>query len=304
MDSLTEEQKALLTEEELEGLMEDEDGDGDDSDDDAEGDDEDVSATGQNDTEAQGEQTDEGDDEQPDAADDSHADASAQTQAEDQTTDAQPVSAANTSERPPNWILPDDHKQQKDTIEQQRDELARKFDDGDLTAEEYRSEAKSLDQRFEVLREQELLAKVREQTAKDGWRDTVDGFLTEKPQYRDPALQALLDQEVRELQAKAVNPLKRSILEEADQRLTARLSAALGVKTETPPAAAAKNPPKKIVRDDPPPSLRNVPAADVDDAADGGEFAYLDRLQNSDSVKYEAELAKLSPEMLDRYMQS
>jgi hypothetical protein len=299
MDSLTEEQKALLTEEELEGLMEDEDGD----DDDAEADDEDVSATGQDDDEAQGEQPDDGDDGQSTKADDSQADASAQAQAEDQTTETQPVSAANTNERPPNWILPEDHKQQKDTIEQQRDELARKFDDGDLTAEEYRSEAKSLDERFEVLREQELLAKVREQTAKDGWRDTVDVFLTEKPQYRDPALQALLDQEVRELQAKAVNPLKRSILEEADLRLTARLSAALGVKVEATPAPAAKDPPKKVVRDDPPPSLRNVPAADVDDT-DGGEFAYLDRLQSTDSVKYEAELAKLSPEMLDRYMQS
>jgi hypothetical protein len=299
MDSLTEEQKALLTEEELEGLMEDEDGD----DDDAEGDDEDVSVTGLNDGEAQGEQPDDGDDAQPDAADESQADASAQAQAEDQTTATQPVSAANTSERPPNWILPEDHKQQKDAIEQQRDELARKFDDGDLTAEEYRSEAKSLDQRFEVLREQELLAKVREQTAKDGWRDTVDVFLTEKPQYRDPALQALLDQEVRELQASAVNPLKRSILEEADQRLTARLAVAFGVKTAATPTPTPKNPTKKVVRDDPPPSLRNVPAADVDDT-DGGEFAYLDRLQNSDSVKYEAELSKLSPEMLDRYMQS
>ncbi len=300
MSGLTDQQKALLTEEELEGLMEDEgDGADDGEENDAE-DDADASNGAADDDEADGGADQDQDDE---AAADTSAQTSAEAEQPDQAPDTQQVQADSTNERPPNWILPDDHEDKKQAIERERDDLAQKFDDGDLTAKEYREALKPLDQQLDKLKETEIIAKSRQQVAIEDWRDTVDEFLRDKPHYRDPKLNKLLDQEVRELQAKAVNPLKRSILEEADQRLSKTLSEAFGLKVEPKTDTPAKSTTKKTVRDDPPPSLRNVPAADVDDT-DGGEFAYLDRLRDSNSVMYEAELAKLRPDVLDRYMQS
>jgi hypothetical protein len=51
-----------------------------------------------------------------------------------------------------------------------------------------------------------------------------------------------------------------------------------------------------------PPNLGTVPAADITDADDGGEFAHLDRLAAKDSVSFERELAKMSPDARDRYL--
>ncbi|WP_208613676.1 hypothetical protein, partial [Agrobacterium tumefaciens] len=86
----------------------------------------------------------------------------------------------------------------------------------------------------------------------------------------------------------------------AHENLTAQVTKAYGVKPTAKPRPNGAKPAaasREVV-----PTLGSVPAADGNDDTDDSEFAWLDRLGNSDVEKYEAELAKLSDEKRERYL--
>ncbi|NTA36721.1 hypothetical protein [Agrobacterium salinitolerans] len=202
----------------------------------------------------------------------------------------------------PSWVLDPKVPEQIDALEKQKDELTDKFDDGEFTGKEYRGELRKIDAQIEDLKEQRMAANIGKANALAHYKDvTVPEFFKEHAEYAPGSvLYSMLDVEVRRLQATAQNPLNPAILERAHQNLTEQVTKAYGVKPSaqnkqpgTKPAAAAR----EVV-----PTLGTVPAADANDDSDGGEFAYLDRLANSDVEKYEQELAKLSDEKRDRYL--
>lgn len=202
----------------------------------------------------------------------------------------------------PSWVLDPKVPEQLEALEKQKDELTDKFDDGEFTGKEYRAELRKIDAQIEGLKEQRMAANIGKANALAHYKDvTVPEFFKEHAEYAPGSvLYSMLDVEVRRLQSTAQNPLNPAILEQAHENLTAQVTKAYGVKPTakpkpngTKPAAASR----EVV-----PTLGTVPAADASDDTDDGEFAWLDRLGNSDVEKYETELAKLSDEKRERYL--
>ncbi len=320
----------LLTEEEREGML-DEDTvdegleDGDDAGDDADGAADDKSGDGAEQEgkdkpdDAGGEDGDDVGTDEPDAAaaaaakakQDADAKAAADADAAEAAAssgdDNAPASAAAEvkpidGDKRPSWLLDPKVPEQIDALEKQKDELTEKFDDGEFTGKEYRAELRKIDAQLEGLKTQRLAAEIGKTNAVQHYFDvTVPDFLAKHTEYeKGSILHAMLEAEVKKLQVQSQNPLNPAILERAHENLTAQVTKAYGVKPAaqnkqavTKPAAAAR----EVV-----PTLGAVPAADANEDGDGGEFAYLDRLANSDVEKYEQELAKLSDEKRDRYL--
>lgn len=202
----------------------------------------------------------------------------------------------------PSWVLDPKVPEQIDALEKQKDELTDKFDDGEFTGKEYRAELRKIDAQLEGLKTQRLAAEIGKTNAVQHYFDvTVPDFLAKHTEYeKGSILHAMLEAEVKKLQVQSQNPLNPAILERAHENLTAQVTKAYGVKPTAKPKPNGAKPAaasREIV-----PTLGTVPAADANDDTDDGEFAWLDRLGNTDVEKYEAELAKLSDEKRDRYL--
>jgi hypothetical protein len=313
---------ALLTEEERQGLLDEED-DGEGDDDAAGGD----AAGGDADADADAGDTGDGDDDDTGAADDAAAKTAADAAAaaaaaaaspdaagDDTKSDAGAVIEDDPNDRAPKWIVPGDLDEKLQAIDSKRDEIAKKFDEGELTAEELRAQLKPLDAEFRTIERQQIKAEVARETALETWGDEVASFIAKHQQYKSPVLNSMLDAEVKKLQVEVQNPLNPKLLEKAHANIAEQVKAAFGIETKTTKpdpdpgkktggkAADAAAKPGAKARPDLPPNLGNVPAADITDADDGGEFAHLDRLAAKDSVAFERELAKMSPDARDRYL--
>lgn len=307
----TEEQLAQLTEEEREGLLDEDiadEGDGEDGDGQeaaaaasAGGDEsaDDASAGGQDEAE-------DGDDVA--AAGAGAPDAGAAEAVQQEQPGAEAEGAAAQDEAAPAWVLPGDFDDRLKGLKDEKKQLAVKFDEGELTGAEFHEQLSALDEQYDVLRGQKIEASIAWNAAKREFGAAVNAFLTDHPQYEQGSmLYSLLDAEVRRLQGSAVNPLNPDLLAKAHARIAADIEKAYGVK----PAAKPEQPKKAAAaqaqarRPAPPPSLASVPAADIEDTDDGGEFSALDRLADRDRLGYEKALADLrrkSPDAYDRYM--
>ncbi|MBP2564631.1 cell division protein FtsB [Agrobacterium tumefaciens] len=236
------------------------------------------------------------------AADAAAAEAAAGGGDDNTTASAAAEAKPLEGDKRPSWVLDPKVPEQIEALEKQKDELDTKWDDGELTGPEYRAEIRKIDAQLDVFKEQRMAANIGKTNAVQHYFDvTVPDFLAKHTEYeKGSILHAMLEAEVKKLQVQSQNPLNPAILERAHQNLTEQVTKAYGVKPSaqnkqpgTKPAAAAR----EVV-----PTLGTVPAADANDDSDGGEFAYLDRLANSDVEKYEQELAKLSDEKRDRYL--
>ncbi|EHK57642.1 hypothetical protein [Allomesorhizobium alhagi] len=308
-----EEDLEMLTDEEREGLLEDADdengddagaGDGDDGD---KGDDEADAGDGK-----KGDDDDAGGDDAGGDDADAAAKAKAAEEAKATADDATAAAAAKDKgedagdddaepEKPqqalPEWKAPADAKTKLDEIETKKDEIAQKFDDGELTAKEMRAALKPLDDERDQIKEQLLKAALSSESAIDTWKQrTVPDFIKSHPEYKPGTIRyRALDAEVRALQAEAdgSGKLSAAILAKAHQKIVSELG-------EVPGSKKVEDRDKNKRRDLPP-NLANVPAADLTETDDGSEFAYLDRL---DGVEYEKALEKLSDEKREQYLAS
>jgi hypothetical protein len=300
----TEEELALLTDDEREGMLEDDEGGDDDGGEGAAEDDGTAAAADDEDGDDDGEgnQAAEGDaaaavadaavvpDLEPDAAEE-----------EDEPLEDDEV---------PGWILHQNIAEKAAALKAQRAEIAKQFDDGELLGNEFLQKMEALADEQRAIDTQQISADIEKKHALKSWGGAVKAFTTAHPEYGpDSPLRGLLDVEVRKLQASVNNPTNPALLERAHKAIQKTVAAAYGVKPAEP---AAKPTDKKAAatalkkRPAPPPTLASVPASDISEADDGGEFAYLDRLAEKDSVGFERELAKLeksNPAAHERYLQ-
>lgn len=219
-----------------------------------------------------------------------------------------------------NWLLPENPKNKIDAIEANLDELAKKFDDGELTGTEFRQQSRQLERERDDLRFAQERARAKEETAMEGWHEACDTFVAKNAAFEKAGpLRSMLDSEVRRIQDHLIsqgrNYLHPSILERAADNVRKSAAELLGVQIEvknadgTPhkaAAPAAKEPaPKAKPRTEPPvPALSAVPVA-ADEGIEGGEFAYLDRLAERDPIAFEKALEtmqKKEPEKAEAYL--
>lgn len=222
--------------------------------------------------------------------------------------------------------LPADYDEQVKAIADRRTEirserrsLTDKYEDGDMTSKEYHDALDKLedelsdlnDKRYELkrLEEKAQLAKEMNQSQMETrWWATVEAFVGEHPELtRNQTVMAVYDQIVQRVTAETMKAGKEPGLADL-QKAYKQWAEDLGIT----PHKAAKEPGKQNDTEkqqaqkkarNVPPTLGKVPASEVNDT-DDGKYAYLDRLADSDPLKYEAELAKLTEAQFEEYSNS
>jgi hypothetical protein len=203
----------------------------------------------------------------------------------------------------PAWQLTAKDKARLEEIDKQLDEIATKFDDGEMTAAEMRAAMKPLQKEQRDLDRKMTLSEVHQSTAHETWyNQTIPAFLSEHTEYKPGSHRfKLLDTAVRELQAENPgNETDPRILVVAHQRVQQIVEELGGGK------APKRRPKPKADNDaeqrESPPTLANVPASDITEARRGNEFAHLDRLNGVAYEKAVQKLQRTNPEAYERYL--
>ena len=257
----------------------------------------------------------EGDAGKPDAANSSEQeakkadDAEAATSAEQAPADAAADADAakpQAQERKPRPVfeapdVPADVDDQIAAAKLAKIKLAEKFDEGEITAVEYAKQTEELNdfqrelenKRFKA----QLAAESQQSRELDSWEETCSDFLSAHPEISKSKLRYdSFDYAVRLVTGDQANAALTGAqqLEKAYQTWVTEL----GIQVEQPAQSGAKPDPSKpkVV-----PNIGSLPAAQAN-GTDDGKFAYLDRLADSDPLKYEATLAKLSDADREAYL--
>ena len=257
----------------------------------------------------------EGDAGKPDAANSSEQeakkadDAEAATSAEQAPADAAADADAakpQAQERKPRPVfeapdVPADVDDQIAAAKLAKIKLAEKFDEGEITAVEYAKQTEELNdfqrelenKRFKA----QLAAESQQSRELDSWEETCSDFLSAHPEISKSKLRYdSFDYAVRLVTGDQANAALTGAqqLEKAYQTWVTEL----GIQVDQPAQSVAKPDPRKpkVV-----PNIGSLPAAQANDT-DDGKFAYLDRLADSDPLKYEATLAKLSDADREAYL--
>lgn len=218
--------------------------------------------------------------------------------------EAEPAAAEAVQKSLPVLVAtpPEDAQAKLTDISGKKDALIEQFDNGDITAKEYQKGLDTLgreERQIEMqVHEFNLSQKLEQQRLQNDWVSTCNRFVETNTVYKEkPDLYQVLDQEVRFLatQAGTENWSGQKFLDEAHRRVSLLhgIAAAPGAKAVTPAPQANKR--------ELPPNLARVPAADVEDT-NGGRFAVLDRMANSDPLGYEETLAKMPQAERDAYL--
>lgn len=234
--------------------------------------------------------------------DDATDDAAAQAAGETTATGEQDAVTEEQAEQilpPLRAKAPENAEELFNAISAEEDALAQKFDEGDITAKEYRDGLNKLTAQREELNwsaRKADLARELEETAKvNAWHKEVQDFMTTRAAHitKSHAQMVAFDEIVKKVTADPANMTlsDRAQLEKAYKIYVAEANEALGVvqKAQQPPA---ETPPARPTRNIPP-TLARVPAAEPE-TIEGSRFANLDRLATMDPVAYEAAVAKMT----------
>lgn len=283
MSKLTEDELAMLTEEERAGFLDDDD----EGDDDGAGEGEGEGATP---AVKQADKDDDG------AGDDAGAG--------DDTAKGDEVEVEITPPPKPLFKadLPADLESKRTDIDTREDSLVDQFDNGDITFAEYNKQVRALNQERGTLDRQELKAELsREATenqTQQGWANAEQQFFANHPELKNMgnAQLAALDHLVRSETAVVME--KGGAIGIAElERAYSKYKQEFGIQD----TVAAKEKPRKSNMV--PPTLGKVPASAATDT-DDGKFAHLDRLADSDPLAYETAVAKMSAAQRDEYMRA
>ena len=287
MSKLTEEELALLTEEERDGYLDDED------------DDEGEEGNG-----------DEGDDDPQDdptlAVDDpaAAAQAAANDQAGDDQGDGAETKEEFTTQPKPlfNTEIPADIQAQRTEIDEKEDALDKQFDEGDITFSEHKKALREINQQRNALDRAELKAELAAEAYQtqidNSWQASQEAFFSAHPEFKidNEAKWAAFDQLVKN-ETKSVLDKGGSIGVPELERAYTKYKQAFNIEAAAPKQAKAPSAKNEGVI---PPNLGKLPAATANDT-DDGKFAHLDRLEG---VAFEDALAKLSDAQRDEYLRS
>lgn len=229
--------------------------------------------------------------------------------------DDEPVELAQRIEGPLRATPAADVAAKIQEIDDSEVELGRKFDEGEITTSEYRDGMKKLGVERENLnwqtRKSELATEMTETMQKQAWDNAVTEFMTGVGSHltKSEALLHGFDNAVRRVTADPSNHRlsDRAQLEKAynlfwEESRAAGLNFDNAVK-KTPRQTAPQQQPQRV-RDDSGkfvPTLGKVPAADSEDL-DGGKWAALDRLAETDPIALEKAMSKMPQAELDAYM--
>ena len=287
IEGLSEEDLAMLTDEERAGFLDDEDED----------DDQDVDDADDDDTGADGKADDKGDENDADGDDSQDAGADKDGEGEDKLDDPIKPTPLFKAE------LPTDIEAKRTALDTQEDDLVKKFDEGDITFAEYNKELRSLNRERADLDRAELKAELAQEAqqsqVEQTWQTTANTFVAEHPLISKNetmwnSFDAIVRRVTAETMQKGEQPSRRD-LEKAYKQWTEDLGIA--------DAGTQKSQQKQKKQNVVPPNLGKVPAATANDT-DDGKFAHLDRLAESDPLAFEAALAKMSDAQRDEYMQA
>lgn len=322
-EKYTEEELAELTEEEREAILAEDDGDDDDAGADTTDADEAAAAAADDPAADKG-----GEDDDPDADPDADPDDDKKKGAKeddpagdddpnaggDDDPDADQAAAQQRPDSAPPLVadIPEDYDDQVKAVTDAKQKLIDDFDEGEITAREYHQQLEEQNRKereLERIKDRaEMASQMAEQQQVNDWKRTVSSFLNDHPQYKPPAdendsnpLYYALDAEVRRIGGADPDMPPEDVLAEAHKRILK----ATGQQEADPAAdkdpAPRKPAPRKPV--DAPPNLGKVPAADVDDIQ-GGKYAKLDRLAETDPLAYEDALAQLPEAEQEHYLKS
>ena len=286
MSKLTEEELALLTEEEREGYLDDED------------DDEGEEGNGDN---GAGEGDDDPQDDPTLAVDDPAA--AAQADADDQGDGAETKEEFTTQPKPLfNAELPADIQAQRTAIDEKEDALDKQFDEGDITFSEHKKALREINQQRNALDRAELKAELAAEAYQtqidNSWQASQTAFFSAHPEINtaNDVQMTALDHLVRQ-ETKAVLDKGGVIGVPELERAYMKYKQAFNIEAAAPKQAKAPSAKNEGVV---PPNLGKLPAATANDT-DDGKFAHLDRLEG---VAFEDALAKLSDAQRDEYLRS
>lgn len=238
-------------------------------------------------------------------ADDAEAATSAEQAPADAAADAD-AAKPQAQERKPRPVfeapdVPADVDDQIAAAKLAKIKLAEKFDEGEITAVEYAKQTEELNdfqrelenKRFKA----QLAAESQQSRELDSWEETCSDFLSAHPEISKSKLRYdSFDYAVRLVTGDQANAALTGAqqLEKAYQTWVTEL----GIQVDQTAQSGAKPDPRKpkVV-----PNIGSLPAAQANDT-DDGKFAYLDRLADSDPLKYEATLAKLSDADREAYL--
>ena len=304
--NITDEMREHLTDEELEGME-----------------DTDLVDEGENEEEGEGNEAEQGRDDGKDPdqskqktdeelqAEKAEADEAAnKAKADESNAESEKAAAQQPVERKPRPVfespdVPDDVDDQISAAKLAKIKLAEKFDEGELTAVEYAKQVEELNdfQRdLENKRFKAQLAAESQQTRElESWEDTCQAFLSKHPEISQSRLRYdSFDYAVRLVTGDPdnANLTGTQMLEKAHQNWVSEL----GIQVKAPAQQQKQEPENKPAKQQPVvPNIGSLPAAQASDT-DDGKFAYLDRLAESDPLKFEAQLAKLSDADREAYL--
>lgn len=204
----------------------------------------------------------------------------------------------------PKYEMPANYDQRMRNLDTQRDAIAQRFEDGEITVAEYNKQTRALQTEEMDLREARLRAELSADQEKALWERHCSDFIAANPDYKPGSvLFAAMNEQLIQLQEAAMkggHPANDPALIQEAHRLTQKqLRAALGLAEEpaAPKPTAQQQAPKPVI----PPTLAHVPAAAAAAVDEASPFAYLDRLQATDPAAYEEALGKLTDEQRARY---
>lgn len=307
---LTDEELALLTDEEREGLEnDDEDIDEEEHDDDTDTGGDDDDDTDDDDADAGKDNGAQGAEQQPAKVDDQPAGQEKQEEDEQpQGKAAQPVPLFKSE-------VPADIEDRFKDIDKREESLIEKFEDGDLTTREYNAELRKLNKERSDLewtqRKAELSQETSQSQREQQWYNEINAFLPAHPLIsKNETTWNSFDAVLRKVTAATIeagNFPGRADIEKAYKQWAEDLG--IEVSAEPAPKKATEQQPAQQATDKKsksqvvPPTLGKIPAA-AGTETDDGKYAHLDRLAESDPVAYEEALAKLSPAEWEEYSQS
>lgn len=206
-----------------------------------------------------------------------------------------------------NDTLPEDYSQRVEANNTAMDELAQKYEDGDISFAEYNKGMRKLNEEAMDLREVKMRAEISEVSSTNSVQQHWDGlmgtFLAAHPEaISTPVRQNAFDHILREITAPVMAAGGMPGQAEIDKAY-ARLAEEFGIQAKKLDADKGAEPPAAKKENKVPPTLGAVPAAahtDVDD----GKWAHLDRLAEQDPIKFEETLMKMSEAERNEYMQS
>lgn len=191
--------------------------------------------------------------------------------------------------------VPADLAEQFTALDTKEDALTKQFDEGELTTLEYETQKRAINKDRRILDRIELKAELAAESMQsrneESWDDVTAAFFDEHPDIlKSTGKLAALNQFVMQETAKTMDAGKTAGRADLD-RAYKLYCADMGIEpstTEQTTAAKGKLPtkPKNV-----PPTLRNVPASETADT-DDGKFAFLDKLNGED---FERALEKLTP---------